>query len=149
MLLSSCRAGGVSSTESNDAQAIPDANSWAVELHVTGGFAGMRRSIYIGNNAKVIVKDARRKLYIERILTQTQLDEVAALLPQEQGKQQAPRGFNKCRDCFNYRLAYRNKGQSGRIKANDMSLAKTKDKALIHKLMAIQNQIIRSHVNKK
>ncbi len=147
LLLSACGAGGNAAANVDDIEAIPDANVWAVEMHVTGGFAGLQRSIYIGNNAKVIVKDARRKLYIERIMTKAMLDEVEALLPKEQTNsiKNSIKNSGKCRDCFHYNLVFHVHDRMGRIQANDMTLAQTRDKALIHKLMTIQDQLIKSY----
>lgn len=142
VLLSACGAGGKSTAADNELVSAANEN-WAVELHVTGGFAGVQRSIYVGNNAKVIVKDARRRLYIEWLLNKEEVEEIAALLPQSTTTSSG--AGRKCRDCFNYHLAFKKGNQNGKIQADDTTLAETRDKELIHKLIALQNFLIKKH----
>lgn len=153
LLLASCGATGSSHSSSvNVYAADQQGDFWAVELHVTGGKAGQGRSIYVSNNAKLIVKDVRKKLYVENILNSEILEEIADLIPDKEAIKLS--GFSlhpskSCRACTYYELAYQRDTEKTRTQTTGKALAHSSYKALIHKLTNIQDEIIRRYSRHK
>jgi len=153
LLLVSCGATGSTPGQSgNNYTGDQQGEFWAVELHVTGGKAGLGRSIYVGSNGKLIVKDVRKKLYVENILKSEVLEDFADLVPDKQTIKLSAAGRHAartCQTCTYYELAYQRDTEKGRTQTTGRELARSQYKALIHKLGNIQDEIIRRYSRRK
>lgn len=154
LFLNACASSGSLSTADGDTNGtdIQQGRFWAVELHVTGGKAGMGRSIYVSNDGKLIVKDVRRKLYIEHLLTAAQRQAFADLLPAHDLVQPRPglvKNYRGCIRCTHYDLALQRGISRSRIHVTGKQLAHSQYKKLIHKLANIQDRILRRYLRNK
>jgi hypothetical protein len=93
-------------------------SNWMVELHLSGGFAGLDRTIRLESTGRLAALDTDRQFEFEGEAAAADVEAVEALLD---AAAPAARGSD-CFDCFVYELHIRVDGRTRVVGANDASL---------------------------
>ncbi len=108
---------------------------WSVILSVSGGIAGVERNISIDSDGLVIINDLKTNKSSRSKINNKELALLSNLINQQTGSLKQPSTLftaNKCADCFQYKLSIR--WQNGQKLAvfNDINLAKSPLKHIVH-----------------
>lgn len=99
--------------------------SWRIEYELTGGFAGVRRSLRIASDGRLTVEDLRAKAVIDRQAEPAEVAAIAALLAEAErsGAAELHQGLRRpCADCYEHGLIVVIDGRERRERMNDLSL---------------------------
>lgn len=108
-----------------------------IELHVSGGFAGLNRFVEVKNNKKILVVDKKTKRKISGTVDPGLFAELVSSLPTTTVKQHKPLQPD-CADCFYYQLKInRGNGKSEIVMLNSRTLAESPYKAGVSILQKI------------
>ena len=115
--------------------------NWSVKLSLSGGFAGLNRSISLNQDGQAIYIDKRAKSRVEKQVTQQDLQDYVKLvkiLPVNQALKPKP---TRCNDCINYVLVASFDGTSKRRTANDLTLGSSDANELIKNLTMLASEM--------
>lgn len=93
------------------------AESWQVEFHVSGGFAGLDRKLQLRSTGQLTVSDRNRRVSVDGQASPEDLDRVAALL--EDALTASVVRDTRCRDCMEYEIRIERDGESRVTRLND------------------------------
>ena len=122
IVVSACGSGQTPiPTQSLDCQSPKE---WKIDFSLSGGIAGLSRSLSMSSHGNVVVQDLRSGEKNVSALTKDELNKIAGMLaeacPFESGKSDS-----ECADCFEYKLNVLMDGRQYRLKANDVSVPKS------------------------
>ena len=119
----------------------PSAN-WSVKLTLSGGFAGLNRSISLNQDGQAIYIDKRAKSRVEKQVTKADLQTVAKLVKILSPSDETVRGPSQCRDCINYVLAASYDGTHIRRAVDTITVQDSDAKDLIKKLTILASEVL-------
>lgn len=113
---------------------------WRIEMLVTGGFAGIRRSIQVASTGEVVVRDLDSNKLVDLELDQSDLESIGT---QVISITQLPSAENQsCNDCFIYELDITLEGKQLSSSFNDEDLFNSDIVSLVNELMGIINSAL-------
>lgn len=115
-------------------------DSWQINMQISGGVAGVRRSIVVNSLGEATASDAKKNQTVSSQLSEDELGKLFGLikdLPEEWVM------VNKdCKDCFEYALDITRGAKEFSANLNDLELVDTDLDPLINALLVIQNQLL-------
>ena len=115
--------------------------SWKITFGVSGGFAGLDRSLEVDNSGQLIVMDQRAKRQVTVTLSQAQVTQLAGLVSAA-GTLKPANDLPGCNDCFIYKLDLVVEKQDLSFQVNDVSLAGSGLEPLVKALMDLQQRAL-------
>ena len=112
------------------------AENWLVELHVSGGFAGLDRMLQLRSTGELTASDRNRRVSVDGQASPEDLDRVAALLENTQAA--AVVGDGRCRDCIEYEIRIERDGELRVTRLND----RTRGSSGLEELVRILERLI-------
>jgi len=128
-------------------RATPQASScdvngtWDVELSVSGGFAGVERSLHVDDQGAYVAEDAQLASKEEGVLSADEMEQLLGLLPSVCEPYEATRPPS-CADCFNYSLQATLQDAAYAFVLNDVSLAEAPVGPLVGWLSSYLNAVL-------
>ncbi len=115
---------------------------WSVRLLVTGGFAGVWRSIEIDHYGNLTIVDRKRGAHVKATIAKPALREIGMQVRSSvagpYGRQD--RQHSDCRDCFNYTLEVTKGNKNSVHKYNNVTAPISRDGPLIQELLTIMQR---------
>jgi hypothetical protein len=110
---------GTPTSPENMACDIPE--TWTLQFHRSGGFAGFDESMTLDSGGKLTVQSERPLADVQEMISGDQVNEIANLLagacPFEIQESNA-----QCEDCFVYELVIQMNGETYQVEATDVTL---------------------------
>ena len=94
---------------------------WELDFVVSGGIAGINRSLTISSDGHLVTQDLRKNEKSESTLAQSEIANITELLTQA-CPFTAKRSLGSCADCFNYTLDVFTNGTKYSLQANELSI---------------------------
>ncbi|MDH5631447.1 MAG: hypothetical protein OEZ10_00485 [Gammaproteobacteria bacterium] len=133
LLLAGCLGNAIES-------AGPGDGSWLIELQLSGGIAGLNRSITLVSNGQVQTVDRRVGTRTRRQASNALMVLATDSLMQRTKMAQQPGDTQilpgRCADCIVYRLKIVNKGDAYHVNLDTLTLARSPYKALVEAMEA-------------
>jgi hypothetical protein len=114
--------------------------AWRVDLHVSGGFAGVDRALTISSNGDLSAEDRRQSARVTAKATAAELDQIAPLVVRIKSISDTPRVDGKCRDCLSYNLTIEVDGERFSALLDDTTLPGSGLSELASALSALLNR---------
>jgi len=123
-------------------QQIPSpTGKWMVNMHLSGGIAGLSQSIEILSDGAVTAKDEQSNKIVKRQLTSDKLTQFVALVKSTSLKSSSG-GPTGCADCFNYNIPIDFDGRKFTALLDDVSLPDSGMELLVGYLRKLMNQML-------
>lgn len=117
------------------------AGKWTVILRLSGGIAGLSRSIEISSDGAATAKDERSNKSVKRQLTSDELTKLTSLINSSSLK--APTGLpSACADCFNYNIQISSDSGKFAAQLDDISLPDSGMELLAGYMGKLMNQML-------
>lgn len=117
-----------------------ETESWSVKLNVSGGIAGIQRSIQVDETGKYTVTDERAGNTQAGELTDAQLAELELLVTGFEFS--SPKTSSMCADCFVYDLEIQSGGKKMLAQANDVNLGDSGMGTLVEFLRGLMDRAL-------
>jgi hypothetical protein len=113
--------------------------SWEVTLTISGGFAGVDRTVAASSDGALRVADRRRASDTTRPLTAGELQQTVGVLARLSADTTAAidRRNPRCRDCFLYQIVYTRDGTRRQATLDSTTLASSPYAALVELLTGL------------
>ncbi len=112
--------------------------SWVIELFVSGGFAGVRRSIRVSSTGETLLIDEGTNRRVDSTLSQADLVKLSQLLNEIQ--QFEPGSGAACSDCFQYNLNVLIGDVHSQVALTDEDLFTSELQPLVSELVRLLNE---------
>lgn len=96
----------------------PPSREWQASLHVTGGFAGVDRSLEVASSGAVTADDRHATRHVSGRATARDLSQLSDLIATATWPDSA--AASPCRDCFQYEITVRLDGKTTTARTNDV-----------------------------
>jgi len=116
---------------------------WTVDMQLSGGIAGLSRSIQIASDGAVIAKDDRNGKMTTRQLTSDELAQFKALVNSASLKPVSG-GPDACADCFIYSVKITSDSGNFSAQLNDVNLPDSGMSPVVKYLMDLLSQMLAS-----
>jgi len=117
--------------------------AWSITFEVSGGLAGMDRTLSLDSEGKAVAADVRKGTEASASLTDEQVARVGALL-QTLCPFESTRRKTICADCLSYELVIQWGDQSFRLSATDVTLAEQRLEPLVSELNALLGEVLKN-----
>lgn len=117
--------------------------AWTAELLLTGGFAGVERSISLSSSGQATITDLEKNARTELQLPAEKMKELTSLLI-DAGKFEEYPLSNDCVDCFNYAMVITLCDSTSRLTFDDVTIHQSGLKPFIFELMNIMFDAVES-----
>jgi hypothetical protein len=97
----------------------PPSREWQASFHLTGGFAGVDRSLDVASSGEVTASDRRAGKHASGRATARDLAQLSDLIAIATSPDVA--APSPCRDCFQYEITVRIDGKTTTARTNDIS----------------------------
>ena len=115
---------------------------WQIKFTMSGGFAGLRRSIELFNSGQMIATDQKTNKQINVQVPEAEMEKISFWVIHAQPALPVPRRSN-CKDCFEYEMTiYREGGEILSFWFNDITLEKNELAPLINTLAHLQEKAL-------
>ncbi len=111
--------------------------SWQISFVMSGGFAGVIRSVELSDDGLLRATDERTGRRSEVQISAADLAAISAWVAQVQPMPSLPR-FSDCRDCLHYDITIRRGSETLTAELTDLNLDQSALSLLINKLAALQ-----------
>jgi hypothetical protein len=129
-------------TAAKSATPLPRAAAgWRVILTLSGGFAGVDRSLDVASTGELSAADRGRGASISRRATAPELAEIGPLVEAVKPMTESRRSTT-CRDCFEYALQIERDGERFTARLDDTNLAGSGFAPLVKTLTALLNRAL-------
>ena len=137
MILSAC-ANNQSAlpTQSQDCQTPLE---WKIEFTLSGGIAGLSRSLTISNSGNAIVQDLKKREIHESSLSIDEIEKIAELLAKACPFENE-RSDISCADCLSYKLFISMNGGQYSLDINDLNIPENTTPIIIYLRSYVTNQ---------
>ena len=122
-------------------QASDLTGTWTVEMQLSGGIAGLSRSIEITSDGAVIVKDERNGKTMKRQLTSDELTQFASLVKSASLKSTSG-GSTGCADCFIYNIKMTSDSRNFSAQYDDVSLPDSGMSSIVKYLADLMSRML-------
>lgn len=116
---------------------------WTVSMRLSGGIAGLSRSIEISSDGAVVAKDERNGKTAKRQLTSDELTQFADLVKSASFKSQGG-GLTGCADCFNYNIEISSNSEKFTTQFDDTNLSDSGMGPVAEYLRKLMSQMLAS-----
>jgi hypothetical protein len=117
--------------------------NWRVTFGLSGGFAGLRRTLDLSSNGELTAVDQKLGKQVSMKLPRVELDQLTALIVAACPFDFSIRALN-CPDCLEYMLRIDADAGSFSIQVNDRTLSQSGLEKLISGLVRLQEQALSS-----
>ncbi len=125
-------------------QSIPElTGAWTASMQLSGGIAGVSRSIEIASNGMAVAKDDRNGKTMTRQLTSDELTQFVSLINSASLKSMGSTPAS-CVDCFIYNIKTTSNGGSFSAQFDDVNLPDSGMGSVVKYLMDLLNQMLAS-----
>ena len=114
---------------------------WQIEFALSGGVAGLRRTVELSDTGQLTVTDQKASRQVVAQVPATELAEIVSFLPAVERFQPAGR-LPACQDCFQYELGVSMDGQRFSIQLNDLVMVESGLAPLINALVRLQERAL-------
>jgi len=140
-LIYGCAAAGPGlSSERNGRQVSPQTPPWTLSLHVSGGFAGVERTLQVSSAGDISAEDSKRAEPATARATTGELATIRSFVAMEIPARRARSG--ECRDCFRYALEIAANGRLSMFEFDDVTLTGSDIEPLVRVLMTMLNRTL-------
>lgn len=119
---------------------------WQIELSMSGGFAGVRRSATLSSNGQMIAKDLKINKQVTVQIPEKDLTQISGLVRQAQPAPPTDQ-LSNCRDCFHYEFTLKRGKQQFSVQADDTTLESSGMGPLINQLADLQEKALAGKLN--
>jgi hypothetical protein len=113
---------------------------WRLKFTVSGGIAGLNREFALESSGVATAFEHGRSVQIRRQVSRDELLEIERLAGAAESFAMPDNGF--CRDCLNYSIDLRVSGRVVAIRANDITLSRSKAASLVRTLTRVQQRLL-------
>ena len=125
-------------------QSIPElTGAWTVSMQLSGGIAGLSRSIEITSNGAVVAKDERNGKTVNRQLTSNELNQLMNLIKSSSLKTSSG-SPGACADCFIYAIKITSDNGIFSSTSDDVNLSNSGMSSVVKYLMDLLTQMLAS-----
>lgn len=120
----------------------PPAKVWKIEYRVSGGFAGIRRTLELSSDGKLIATDLKQKKTVEKSISDKQIASIENLLNTtnyQQTTEARSKLSNRCADCFQHAITVTIDERQHSTAGTDVSLRNSPYASLIGALAGFVN----------
>ena len=121
-------------------QAAPAAQDWSITFRVSGGFAGLARTLRVSSAGDLSAEDARRTGPVTARATPEELTQISSLVANDQPVKEVRPGA--CRDCLQYAVDIDVKGRRSSFRFDDTTLAGSEVEPLVKLLTTMLNRVL-------
>ncbi len=111
--------------------------TWRIRFTMSGGFAGIIRSVELSDDGLLRVSDQRTGRQSEIQISTTDLEAINGWVARAQSPPLLPR-FSNCRDCLHYDITIHRGNETVTAELTDLNLDQSDLSLLINKLAALQ-----------
>jgi hypothetical protein len=117
-------------------------DSWAVTLHVTGGFAGVRQQLEVDHTGQVKAVDEKLGRTSTGRMKASQLQELGGLVLSALADNNSSTAKRKsaCADCYSYVLVLTGQGRTITRNYDNLTIIDSGDYGLVHELLSLMRQ---------
>jgi hypothetical protein len=123
---------------------VPIGEPWRLEIHLSGGFAGLDRQLELSSTGELTASDRRRDTHITARLSAGEIAQIDALIPVAPAVSASRTG---CADCLLYDLTLYVHGQSVVVHLDDISLGRSGTEPLIRSLLTLLDSALTGRLN--
>jgi hypothetical protein len=141
-----CQASASRLPQSATAPAAPGpfAEPWRLEIHLSGGFAGLDRQLDLSSTGELTASDRRRDAHVTARVAAGDIAQINSLIPVA-----AVASANRtgCADCLLYDLTLHAHGQSVVVHLDDITLGRSGVEPLIRSLLTLLDRALTGRLN--
>jgi len=117
---------------------------WRIEFRMSGGFAGILRSIELLSTGQMTVIDQKTNKQVTVQVSEMDMEKISSWVIQAQSAQALPR-LSDCQDCLEYEITIHRDGELLSFWFNDLTLDNADLAPLINTLAYMQEQALSEH----
>jgi hypothetical protein len=114
---------------------------WRITFFMSGGFAGIQRSVELSDDGVLRVEDRNTGRQVTTQISTADLEAIKTLLTQVQPVSSSPR-FSNCRDCLYYEITVQRGNETFTAEMSDLDLDQSALSLLINTLARVQEQAL-------
>jgi hypothetical protein len=122
----------------------PAEDPWRLEIHLSGGFAGLNRELQLSSTGELSANDRRRDTHVTARVSADEISKIGSLIPVAPA---SPSRKTGCADCFLYDLTLHVRGRSVVVRTDDVSLAGSDIEPLVRNLVALLDRAMTGRLN--
>lgn len=123
---------------------VPVGEPWRLEIHLSGGFAGLDRQLELSSTGELTASDRRRDTHFTARLPAGDIAQIDSLIPVAPAESARRTG---CADCLLYDLTLHAHGQSVVVHLDDTSLGRSGVEPLIKRLLTLLDRALTGRLN--
>lgn len=149
LLLTACSAQSTilpsvpSATATREQQEL---GQWRIRFGISGGFAGLQRSVELSSTGQMTVTDQKRNKRVTVQVPQAEIEKISSWVLQARPAQPQPR-LSDCRDCFEYEVTILRDGEVLSFWFDDVTLEDAELAPLVNTLARLQEQALSGQLN--
>jgi hypothetical protein len=122
----------------------PAEDTWRLEIHLSGGFAGLNRELQLSSTGELSAHDRRRDTHVTARVSADEISKIGSLIPVAPA---SPSRKTGCADCFLYDLTLHVRGRSVVVRTDDVSLGGSDIEPLVRNLVALLDRAMTGRLN--
>lgn len=117
---------------------------WRLEIHLSGGFAGLDRQLDLSSTGELKASDRKRDTHVTARLSAEDIAQIGSLIPVTPAASASRTG---CADCLLYDLTLHAHGQAVVLHLDDINLGRSGIEPLIRSLLTLLDRALTGRLN--
>lgn len=126
----------------NESSNFPQATTWKIDFQLSGGFAGLDRTLTVSSNGQLSAEDRRPGTRVTAQATQAELADLSRLVTAVKSLGEIRRSDSRCRDCLSYNIVVEIDGQRVAALLDDTTVPGSGLEELTRVLSALVNRVL-------